>query len=202
MNKAQNTLLPQVISTPWWLQLLRGLLALTFGLYTVAQPALTLVVLVQFMGFYFFIEGVSLFFTALTGRSGNTKTWVILLRGLFYLLAGFSVVAHPLLATMVTSAMLGWFVGLLAVFGGITEIATGLRSEKNQSNDWHLIVLGVLSVIFGVILLSAPALYSLAMTLFVGFWSIFGGLYLVANSFKIKAGQKKLQQFKTGKLTV
>jgi uncharacterized membrane protein HdeD (DUF308 family) len=185
----------QILTTPWWLQLIRGLLALAFGFYAVSQPTLTLVVMVQFMGAFLFVEGVVLFFYALTNRTGHTKKGFVVLRGLLYVLAGIAVLAMPVLATVVTAAMLGWFVGFLAIFGGVMEISTGLRTEKGQPNDWSMVLLGVLSLVFGILLLSAPMAYGVGMSFIFGVWSLVAGVFLVGNSFLIRSGKKKLEQF-------
>lgn len=195
MQPARLTLMAQILTTPWWLQLIRGLLALAFGFYAVSQPTLTLVVMVQFMGAFLFVEGVVLFFYALTNRTGHTKKGFVVLRGLLYVLAGIAVLAMPVLATVVTAAMLGWFVGFLAIFGGVMEISTGLRTEKGQPNDWSMVLLGVLSLVFGILLLSAPMAYGVGMSFIFGVWSLVAGVFLVGNSFLIRSGKKKLEQF-------
>ena len=195
MQPARLTLMAQILTTPWWLQLVRGLLALAFGFYAVSQPALTLVVMVQFMGAFLFVEGVVLFFYALTNRTGHTKKGFVVLRGLLYILAGVAVLAMPVLATVVTAAMLGWFVGFLAIFGGVMEISAGLKTEKGQPNDWSMVLLGVLSLVFGILLLSAPMAYGVGMSFVFGVWSLVAGVFLVGNSFRIRAGKKKLEQF-------
>lgn len=194
MQPARFTLMAQILTTPWWLQLIRGLLALAFGFYAISQPALTLVVMVQFMGAFLFVEGVALVFYALANKTGHTKKGFVILRGLLYVLAGVAVLAMPILATVVTAAMLGWFVGFMAIFGGVMEVSAGLRAEKDQPNDWSMLLLGVLSVIFGVLLLSAPMAYGIGLSFFFGIWSLIAGVFLVGNSFRIRSGKKKLDQ--------
>jgi len=195
MLKAQDTLMAQILTTPWWLQLLRGLLALGFGFYAVSQPTLTLIVLVQFLGAFLFVEGVVLIGFAIANRTGHTKRGFVALRGLFYLLAGLAVLAAPMLAALVTSAVLGSFVGIMAVFGGILEISSGLRAEKGHHSDWGMVLLGVFSLVFGFILLSAPLAYGFAMSTVFGVWSLIAGAVMVLNSFRLRAGQKKLESF-------
>jgi uncharacterized membrane protein HdeD (DUF308 family) len=192
MQPARFTLMAQILTTPWWLQLIRGLLALAFGFYAVSQPALTLVVMVQFMGAFLFVEGVVLFFFALTNRTGHTKKSFVILRGLLYVLAGVAVLAMPVLATVVTAAMLGWFVGFLAIFGGVMEISSGLRAEKDHPSDWSMVLLGVLSLVFGILLLSAPMAYGVGLSFLFGVWSVVSGVFLVGNSLRIYTGKKRL----------
>ena len=197
MQKAQLTLMAQILTTPWWLQLIRGLLALAFGLYAVSQPALTMVVMVQFVGVFLFVDGVYLLFAALTDRTGQTKRSFVVIRGLLYVLAGLVVLATPIMSAVMTSALLGTLVGIAAVFGGILEVSSGFRAEKGQHSDWSLILLGVLSLVFGTILLSAPVAYGIGLSFFFGLWSLFAGVFMIANSFRIRAGKKKLDQLTT-----
>ena len=201
MQSAQQTLLAQILTTPWWLQLLRGLLALGFGFYAVSQPALTLVVMVQFLGAFLFVEGIVLLYQALTNHTGGTKRGFVVLRGLLYALAGVAVFAMPVLAAVVTSAVLGSFIGILAVFGGILEISAGLRVEKGQRSDWSIVLVGVLSLVFGALVLAAPAAYRVGLSFLFGVWSLIAGVFMIANSFRIRAGKKKLETLHHAKMT-
>ena len=202
MLPANSTLLAQVLTTPWWLHLIRGLLALLFGCYAVANPAVTLLVLVTFLGLYLLVEGIVLFYYVFTGKTGNTKLGLVFFRALLYLLAGIAVLVHPMAATLVTSAFLGWLVGLLAIFGGVGELAAGIRTEKGVPNDWGMVVLGLLSVIFGVILLSAPIAYGIALGLVFGIWAIIAGIAMIIHSFRIRAGKQKLERYEHQKSSV
>ena len=195
MQKAELTLMAQILTTPWWLQLIRGIIALVFGLYAVSEPALTLVVMVQFLGAFVFVEGIYLTYLSIANRTGQTKRGFALLRGLVYVLAGLTVLFMPVLAAIVTSAVLGSFVGILAFFGGVMEISAGIRTEKDQPSDWGMILLGVLSLVFGLLLLSAPLAGGVGLSLFFGIWSLVTGVFMIVNSFRIRSGKKKLEQF-------
>jgi len=196
MQNANLTLMAQILSTPWWLQLIRGILALVFGFYAVSHPELTLFVLVQFLGIFLFVEGIFLGLLALGDRTGDMKRSYVVIKGLFYVLGGLAVIAMPLLATVVTSVIVASFVGLMAVFGGVMEIAAGLRAEKGHHSDWGTVLLGVVSVVFGSIIMSSPLGSSVGITFIFGVWSLLSGGFMIANSFRIRAGKKRLDEFR------
>ncbi len=195
MMKANQTLMAQILTTPWWVQLLRGVLALSFGFYTINQPALTLMLMVQFLGAFVFIEGLVLVYMAIANKTGETKRAFVALRGVLYVLAGLGVLFSPILSTLITTVVLGTFVGLITIFGGMMEIVAGMRTEKSQKSEWSLILLGVLTVVFGVMIVSAPVASGVALSLFFGVWSLVSGCFLVVNSFRIRSGKKHLDHF-------
>ncbi|MCX6110582.1 MAG: DUF308 domain-containing protein [Proteobacteria bacterium] len=197
MEAANRTLIAQILTTPWWLQLLRGLLALGFGFYAVTQPVVTLVVLVQFLGAFLCIEGIVLVALAIGNKTAHTKRGYVALRGVFYLLAGVAVLALPLLSALLTAAIVGSFVGIMAIFGGIMEISAGLRPEKGQHNEWSLVLAGGLSLVFGLILLSTPAAFGVGLSMVFGVWSLVSGVVMIGNSFRIRSGKKQLVAFGT-----
>ena len=47
----------ELFSTIWWLVLLRGILTFVMGILLVSRPLPTIVVLVYFLGFYWFFDG-------------------------------------------------------------------------------------------------------------------------------------------------
>ena len=48
----------RTLAQHWWVLLLRGLLAIAFGLLTYARPGLTILLLVTFWGAYALIDGI------------------------------------------------------------------------------------------------------------------------------------------------
>ena len=56
MNIVEN--LGSILSRSWWLMLVRGLVAIGFGILVFAKPQTSLLVLVYLFGVYVLVEGI------------------------------------------------------------------------------------------------------------------------------------------------
>src|SRR5215471_15824220 len=81
MNIAENQL-ATILARNWWMLLLRGLVAIAFGVLAWLQPGITLAVLVLLFGAYALVDGILGVWTAITGRKEHEHWWVLLLEGL------------------------------------------------------------------------------------------------------------------------
>jgi hypothetical protein len=68
-------LLARLLSMSWWMLLLRGILAVLFGVFTYMAPGITLATLVLFFGAYALADGVFGVIQAIRGREGSESRW-------------------------------------------------------------------------------------------------------------------------------
>src|SRR5215471_10222119 len=104
---------PSTQSMSWWLILLQGIALLIIGLLLFTETAITLFMLVMFLGIYWLIGGIFDLVGVIVDR---TQWGWRLFAGVIGVLAGLAVVRHPLWATIMIPAMLAW--GLGAVGSG------------------------------------------------------------------------------------
>jgi len=76
--------LSTILHRTWWVLLLRGLVAIAFGVLTWAQPAVSLAALVLTFGAFTFVDGLLGVYSAIQGRDQMRHWWVLLLWGLAY----------------------------------------------------------------------------------------------------------------------
>src|SRR5882672_11603552 len=72
-------MLSKVMSRFWWILLLRGVLAIVFGIVAIAYPGMTIGGLVLYFAAFAFVDGISNVFHAFSGRKENESWWVLLL---------------------------------------------------------------------------------------------------------------------------
>src|SRR3954451_5125366 len=84
-----------VLTRNWWTLVLRGVLAILFGLSAFLWPGLTLGALVLLFGAYAFADGAFAVTAALVGRTGGLPLWAMLVEGLIGLAAGVATVLWP-----------------------------------------------------------------------------------------------------------
>ena len=74
--------LAAILSRTWWMLLVRGLIAIVFGVLTWIQPAISLAALVLLFGAYSLADGVLGVWSGIAGRKDHEDWWVMLLWGL------------------------------------------------------------------------------------------------------------------------
>ena len=131
----------------WWLLLIRGLLAVLFGLIAFAWPALTLVTLVLIYGAYAFVDGLTAIWVGVSSRA-----WGVLLFGILGVVVGIYTLFFP----GVTAIALLYFIAAWALVRGIFEIVTAIQLRKEISYEWALVISGLISIIFGIVLIANP----------------------------------------------
>jgi uncharacterized membrane protein HdeD (DUF308 family) len=165
-----------MLARNWWLIALRGLMAILFGVLTFVWPGLSLFALVVLYGAYAFVDGVFALWAAIAGRKTNESTGWLIFVGLAGLLAGIVTVLWPGLTALALLYLIAWW----CIVRGLFEIVGAIRLRKEIDNEWWLVLEGVLSVLFGIILLVRPGAGALAVVWLIGAWSILVGAMLVA----------------------
>jgi uncharacterized membrane protein HdeD (DUF308 family) len=71
-----------ILSRNWWVLLLRGLSAVTFGALAWLLPGISLAALVLLFGVYALADDILAVWTAIAGRKEREHWWILLLWGL------------------------------------------------------------------------------------------------------------------------
>jgi uncharacterized membrane protein HdeD (DUF308 family) len=164
----------------WWALALRGLVAVLFGLLTFILPGITLVTLVLLFGAYALVDG---FFNVIAFFRVASHHWAFLIEGVIGIIAGILTFVWP----AITAVVLLYLIAFWAIFTGVFEIIAGIRLRKAITNEWLVLVMGVLSVLFGVLILFAPVVGALAIVLWIGAYALVFGIVLLALAFRLRA---------------
>jgi uncharacterized membrane protein HdeD (DUF308 family) len=187
MNIAQNQL-ATILSRNWWVLLLRGLAAIAFGVLAWLLPGITIVTLVMVFGAYALTDGVLGVWTAITGRKEHEDWWVLLLWGLI----GIGVGILTFLAPGITALALLFYIAIWAITTGVLEIVTAIRLRKEIAGEWRLILGGLVSVVFGVLLMAQPGAGALTLLWLIATYAVIFGVLLVILAFKVRSFGKLL----------
>ena len=165
----------------WWVLVVRGAAAILFGILTFVLPGLSLLMLVMLWAAYALVDGLfNLVHAARGARAGRRWGW-LLFEGLVSVAAGVLAVVWP----DITAFALLVVIAAWAVVTGVAEIAVAIRLRRQLRGEWLLVVSGVLSVAFGVLLMVFPGPGILTVLWMVGVYAIlFGGL-LVALGWRL-----------------
>jgi uncharacterized membrane protein HdeD (DUF308 family) len=84
-------------------------------------------------------------------------------------------------------------IGAWALVHGIFEIVAALQLRKELEDWWILALGGVISVLFGGLLLFNPGAGALAMIWLIGIYAIVFGALLIILSFRLKSVSSRLR---------
>jgi uncharacterized membrane protein HdeD (DUF308 family) len=165
----------------WWLLLLRGIAAIVFGVLAFAWPGITIVSLVIVYGAYALVDGLFSIYAAIAG-GGTAPRWWLAIVGVAGVLAGIiSFIAPGFVAVWLLMLIAAW-----AIVSGVFEIIGAIRLRKEIDNEWMLILHGVISVLFGVLLFASPASGAIAMVWVIGAYAIAAGIIMSVLAFRLK----------------
>src|SRR3954451_2758028 len=152
-----------------WLLVLRGVVAIVFGVLAILWPGVTLLALALLFGAYVLVDGVLTMIGAFRRRDGATQRTAYILIGLLSIAAG----AVALLWPRVTALVLVVLVGAWAVVTGLLAIVAATRAP----NGWLPIVVGVASIVAGILIFMNPGAGAFALALLIGVYALVGGVF-------------------------
>ena len=180
MSAVEN--LGSMLARTWWLMLLRGLVAIGFGILVFAKPQISLEVLVYMFGIFVLVEGTVGVVVAAHARNQLDSWAILLLWGLLGIAVGILSFIRP----DITALALVFYIALWALATGVLEIAAAIRLREVVKDEWLLILAGVASVATGLILVWRPDAGALALLWLIGSYAIVFGVLTVLFAFKIR----------------
>jgi uncharacterized membrane protein HdeD (DUF308 family) len=167
----------------WWLLLLRGLVAIAFGVIAFVWPGLTLVALTLVWGAYALADGILALWAALAATGGDTaKRWWLALGGVASILAGLVAFFY----TGMTALVLLMFIAAWAIVIGILLIWGAIELWKVLDDAWLIGLNGALAIAFGVLLVARPGEGAVAVVWMIGWFAVVFGILHVALAFRLR----------------
>jgi uncharacterized membrane protein HdeD (DUF308 family) len=163
---------------PWWLLLLWGILVLLLGCALLFTPGVTTVLLITFMGAYWLVGGIFAIGSLVVDRSH--MGWKIFL-AIINIVAGILILIYPLYSTFFVLSFFIIFIGFWACFVGAAHLFHAFSKK-----DWGNGVLGIISLIFGLLLLVNPFIAAALIPFVAGGFAIVMGLCSIYVAFTAK----------------
>jgi len=90
-----------------------------------------------------------------------------------------------------TALALLFYIALWAISTGVLEIVAAIRLRKEIQGEWVLILAGLCSVVFGVLLVARPGVGALAVLWLIAAYAIVFGVLLVILALKARGMVKE-----------
>jgi uncharacterized membrane protein HdeD (DUF308 family) len=166
----------------WWLLALRGLAAIIFGILAFVLPGITLFSLVILFGAFAIANGILSLALAAKAPKGYPRFGSLVLGGILGIIAGIFTFFWP----GITALGLVILIAAWAIGTGIMEIVAAIKLRKELSHEWLLVVAGLLSVCFGVLLALMPGPGALVLVWWIGAYAFVFGILLLMLAFKLR----------------
>jgi uncharacterized membrane protein HdeD (DUF308 family) len=167
----------------WWTLLVRGVIAVLFGLAALIWPGVTLRVLVLLFGFYAVVDGLLALAAVLVGGrlASGRRGWLIV-EGVIGIAAGVFTFLWPGITTLV----LLYLIAAWAIVTGLLEVAAAIVLRRELRGEWLLALAGVLSVAFGILLIVRPGEGAIAVVWAIGLYAVVFGVALLALGARLR----------------
>jgi len=175
----------QQTSRNYWLVLLvRGILAILFGIVALVWPSWTILALIYVFVAYALIDGVMALVNAIQDRSTSSEYWsLVLIRGIIGIIIGLLVFFWPGLTALVLFTL----IGIWAVVIGIFELLAAFVLPGDLRLEWTFVLGGILSIILGVIFIRHPVAAMLSLVWVLGIFAVAYGLVQIVHAFRYRS---------------
>ncbi len=169
-----------LLSRNWWALVVRGVLALAFGILAWTRPDIFWASLVLVFAAYAIVDGVFAIASVFSDEDG--PRWPHLIEGLVGLGVGALIVLFPDRVGIGIVLL----IGIWAVVTGLLEIASAIRLRQQIKDEWLLGVGGMLSVLLGLIMIANPRFGQVTTTYILGTYGILFGFLLVLLGLRLR----------------
>jgi uncharacterized membrane protein HdeD (DUF308 family) len=165
----------------WWTYILRGLLAIIFGIVAFLAPGIALRTLVILFAVWMLIDGAGALVNTMQAR-GKGSWWLGLLEGIAGIVAGVVALFWP----DITALVLLLLIGSWAIVTGVLEVWAAIRLRAIIQGELFLALSGILSVLFGLYVIVFPGLGVYSVLWLIGFFGILYGLTLISLGWRLR----------------
>jgi uncharacterized membrane protein HdeD (DUF308 family) len=176
-------MLIETLKRHWWVPVLRGIAAIVFGVIAFVYPGLTVAVLVLLFGAWVLVDGVFRIVGAIGHRASDPEWGFHLIIGILGIIVGLLAFHAP----GVTALALVIYIAVWVLMIGATEIAFAIKVRREVKGEWLLILLGLLSIAFAVLLLWNPLLGAATLIWLIAWYAIVFGILGIILGFRLRS---------------
>lgn len=177
-----------IFTTYSWVLILRGILAVLFGLLALLWTGLTLELLVFIFAAYALIDGTLAIIHSFGASKEGKKWWVLLLEGLCGIALGVLVLVWPAMVIMI----LIYLIAIWALLTGVVEFFVSFAIPWGEWPKWLMFFAGILSIVLGILMFAYPIATVAVLIWFLGAYCLVFGIMLIAMGFKVYGSRNKV----------
>lgn len=184
----------EALTRNWWALVVRGVLAILFGVAALSWPGMTLVTLTMLFGGFALLFGIVTLALAVGNWNAREDHWLLLIEGILGVVIGLLTYRSPGLTTVT----LVLYVAAWALIVGGLRIVSAVRLRKEIQGEWWLVLSGILSLLAAVALMWNPMAGALALVWVIGIYAIIMGIAEIGAGFRLHAFGRRWEARRTG----
>src|ERR1700728_3409648 len=132
------------VARNWWMWLIRGIVAILFGILASRWPGDTLVVIGLLFGAYALVDGIFAILATIRAAETHQRWWPLMVEGL----VGLLIAAITFYDVGITLLALYFTIAAWAFVTGVLEIVAAIQLRPHVTNEFWLLVGGIASLLF------------------------------------------------------
>jgi uncharacterized membrane protein HdeD (DUF308 family) len=173
----------ETLQRHWWVPVIRGAAGIVFGIIALARPGLALATLVILFGAWLLVDGVFRIVGAMGGRASDPDWGWHLVIGILGIIVGLLTFHSP----GITALALVIYIAAWALMVGVAEIALAVKLRREMKGEWFLILMGLISVVFAVLLLWNPVAGAGALIWLIAWYAVVFGVLAMIFGFRLRS---------------
>jgi uncharacterized membrane protein HdeD (DUF308 family) len=167
----------------WWAWLIRGIAAVIFGILAWMWPGGAWIAIAILFGAYAFVDGIFAIISTIRAAESREVWWPFLIEGIIGLL----IAAITFYDVRITIVALYLTIAVWAFLTGIFELVAAVQLRKYIANEIWLIIGGVASIAFSILMIWRPFAGALAVIWLIAAYAIVFGFIMIGFSFRLRA---------------
>jgi len=176
-------MLIEALKRHWWIPVIRGIAAIVFGIIAFVYPGLTIATLVLFFGAWVLIDGIFRIVGAIGHRASDSDWGWQLVIGLLGIVVGLLTFHAP----QITALALVIYIAAWALMIGASEIAAAVKLRREIKGEWFLILMGLASIVFAVLLLWNPVAGAAAVIWLIAWYAVVLGVLAIFFGLRLRS---------------
>jgi uncharacterized membrane protein HdeD (DUF308 family) len=173
----------------WWVFLIGGIASAIFGVLAFVQPGIALFVLATLFAAAVLVDGAFNLIGAVRNREKD-GWWIMGLIGLL----GVGVGAYALFNPPLSMLAFVLVVALEAIVLGVLLFLLGWKIRALTTKEWILYATGILSVIFGLLVVFRPLEGAVSVVFLIASWALVTGALKVWFAFRVRSFPERLAE--------
>jgi uncharacterized membrane protein HdeD (DUF308 family) len=161
--------------------IVRGIVGVVVGIVAFLWPGVTIAGLVVIFGAYAIVDGITNLVLGFS-RTGAHGRWAHVLQGVVGVAAGVLTFIWP----AITALALILLIGAWAIITGVFEIAAAIRLRRVITGEWMLVLSGIVSILFGVLVFAFPLAGAVGISWVLGVYAMTAGIILISLGVRLR----------------